>query len=61
MDLSLLLQGSKELQRMNELKNECIYLTLIYTFSEAAETAKQYATGVNLDGRPLRINFGKVW
>lgn len=53
MGLSLLWPGM--LEWMKEWMS-----TLSYTFSEAAEAAKQYATGVNLDGRPLRINFGKV-
>jgi len=35
------------------------YGFVTFASSADAESAKQYATGANLDGRPLRINFGK--
>jgi RNA recognition motif-containing protein len=41
------------------LMSEKHYGFVTFASSEDAETAKQYATGANLDGRPLRINFGK--
>jgi RNA recognition motif-containing protein len=41
------------------LMSEKHYGFVTFANSEDAEAAKQYATGANLDGRPLRINFGK--
>jgi len=41
------------------LMSEKHYGFVTFVNSEDAEAAKQYATGANLDGRPLRINFGK--
>jgi len=41
------------------LMTEKHYGFVTFASSADAETAKQYATGANLDGRPLRINFGK--
>jgi len=41
------------------LMSEKHYGFVTFASCEDAEAAKQYATGANLDGRPLRINFGK--